>query len=497
MTTLHLVTVDAITTEADVLVVGIEPREPSGIRVVGTALSATTRKSVETGLLAVGATGKTNEVTRIPSVAGKNFGSVVAVGLGSEAKRTTDVLRDAVGVATRGLADVKKATFALPTDEPAELGAVVEGALLGSYTYTALKGTGTSQTKKSVARINVIAPTTAEAKRALSAAQIVADAVNAARDLVNAPSNLINPETFSAIAVNSLAGLPVKVKVLKLAELIKGGFGGIVGVGQGSQTPPALVVATYAPAKPVASLALVGKGITYDSGGLSIKTAVGMLTMKCDMSGAAAVLQAVAAIARLKLPIKVTGYMALAENMPSGSATRPGDVITHRNGATTEVRNTDAEGRLVLSDALVEAAALKPDLIVDIATLTGGQVVALGPNRAAVVGRSDRARDRVVAAAERAGEMVWPMPLSDDLRPLLESDVADYGNVNRSLTGVGSTIVGGLYLSNFVPESQEWAHIDMAGPAFAESARGANPAGGTGFGVRTLIEVARDLAAKG
>jgi leucyl aminopeptidase len=497
MTTLRLDATAALLAETDVLVVGVEPAARGSVRVVGigVGLTAARRKAIEDALGAVGATGKASDLTRVPVAGLGPVGSVLAIGLGAESARSLNVLRTAAGVAARALSGIKKATFALPAESAADAGAVAEGILLGSYTYTSLKGTGTAHKTKPVARVSLIGAATPEVKQAVAEAQIVTDAVNGARDLVNAPGNVINPETFAAAAVDLLAELPVSVRVLDVDDLIEGGYGGIVGVGQGSDNPPTLVVAEYKPAKPVATLALVGKGITFDSGGLHIKPPQAMLGMKNDMGGAAAVLQGVAAIAKLGLPVAVTGYMALAENMPSGGATRPGDVVVHRNGATTEVRNTDAEGRLVLADALVDAAATKPDLLVDIATLTGGQLVALGPKQAAILGRSDAARDKVQTAAGLAGESVWPLPLNDDLRHIIESDIADYGNVGRVFSPHGSTIVGGLFLSNFVPEKQEWVHMDIAGPAFADSAWGYNPVGGTGFGVRTFVQLARDLAA--
>jgi leucyl aminopeptidase len=496
MTTLRLGAPDAVLAETDVLVVGIEPAARGAVRVVGISagLTAARRKGLEEALAAVEAKAKAGDLTRIPAADLGTVGSVLAVGLGAEGTRSANVLRSAAGVAARALSGVKKATFALPADTAADAGAVAEGIVLGSYTYTSLKGTGTANKTKPVGRVTLIGAATPEVKRAVADAQVVGDAVNGARDLVNSPGNVINPETFAAAAVDVLAELPVSVHVLDADDLAEGGYGGILGVGQGSDNPPTLVVAEYKPAKSVASLALVGKGITFDSGGLHIKPPQAMLGMKNDMGGAAAVLQSIAAIATLGLPVTVTGYMALAENMPSGAATRPGDVVVHRNGATTEVRNTDAEGRLVLADALVDAAATKPDLLVDIATLTGGQLVALGPKQAAILGRSDAARDKVQEAAGSAGESVWPLPLNDDLRHIIESDIADYGNVGRVFSPHGSTIVGGLFLSNFVPEQQEWVHMDIAGPAFADSAWGYNPVGGTGFGVRTFVQLARDLA---
>jgi leucyl aminopeptidase len=242
-------------------------------------------------------------------------------------------------------------------------------------------------------------------------------------------------------------------------------------------------------------VALVGKGITFDSGGISIKPAAGMDEMKSDMSGAAAVLHTVAAVAELGLPIKVTGWLAIAENMPSGTAQRPSDVITIRGGRTVEVLNTDAEGRLVLADALVAAGELKPDVIVDIATLTGAQVVALGTRTSAIMSNDDLLRDRLYRVSETAGEQFWPMPLPPELRASMDSRVADIANIGERFGGM---MVAGLFLQEFIPSEGDktvpWAHLDIAGPAFnTGSGHGYTPPGGTGVGVRTMVALCEDL----
>ena len=300
---------------------------------------------------------------------------------------------------------------------------------------------------------------------------------------MNTPPNVLFPESFADRARALAKGTKVKVSVLEESELRAGGYGGLIGVGQGSERGPRLVKVSYSPAKPAAHYALVGKGITFDSGGLSIKPAAGMETMKSDMAGAAAVLHTVIAAAELGLGVAVTGWLALAENMPSGTAQRPSDVITIRGGKTVEVLNTDAEGRLVLADALVAAGEEKPDLIVDIATLTGAQMVALGNQVSAVMGTDD-AREQVVAAADAAGEQMWPMPLPQQLRSSLESTVADVANIGERFGGM---LVAGLFLREFVGE-YPWAHIDIAGPSFnSGKPRHYEPEGGTGAGVRTLL----------
>ena len=283
-------------------------------------------------------------------------------------------------------------------------------------------------------------------------------------------------------------------------KLARGGYGGIVGVGQGSSRPPRLVRLEYAPAGATAHVAYVGKGITFDSGGLSIKPAAGMEAMKSDMSGAAAVLHTVVAAARLGLKVRVTGWLALAENMPSGTAQRPSDVITIRGGKTVEVLNTDAEGRLVLADALVDASAAGPDLIVDVATLTGAQMVALGNRTSAIMANDDDLRTRVHTVSQAAGEQFWPMPLPAELRSSMDSAVADIANIGDRFGGM---LVAGLFLAEFVGDGPDggkipWAHLDIAGPAFNTGKPfGYTPVGGTGVAVRTLLALAEDVAASG
>ena len=292
-------------------------------------------------------------------------------------------------------------------------------------------------------------------------------------------------------AKDSVAGLPVTVKIWDEKALEKDNCGGIQGVGKGSSRPPRLVRMTYAPRGATSHVALVGKGITFDTGGISIKPAANMDEMKADMSGAAAVIGAMRAIASLGLSVKVTGWVPAAENMPSGTAQRPGDVLRTYSGTTVEVLNTDAEGRLVLADALGMAVEDAPDLIVDVATLTGAQRIALGSRTAGVMANNDDARTQVIDAANAAGEAMWPMPLPEDLRPSLDSATADIANIGDRLGGMLSA---GIFLSEFIPADQPWVHIDIAGPAFNEkSAYGYTPKGGTGAAVRTFVELVEDF----
>jgi leucyl aminopeptidase len=284
------------------------------------------------------------------------------------------------------------------------------------------------------------------------------------------------------------------VEVLDENELREGGYGGLTGVGQGSTRPPRLVRLSYTHPEAAKTVAFVGKGITFDSGGLSLKPPKSMETMKSDMGGAAATLAATAAIAELGLPVNVVGYMCLAENMPGGAAQRPSDIITIYGGKTVEVLNTDAEGRLVMADALARSGADNPDLVVDIATLTGAASVALGRRTAGVMGSSEAVAAEVAAVMREAGEPAWAMPLPEELRKGLDSPVADLANVSGDRNG--GMLVAGLFLREFVPDGVAWAHLDIAGPAFNEtSPHGYTPKGGTGAAVRALVAIAAETAA--
>ena len=314
-----------------------------------------------------------------------------------------------------------------------------------------------------------------------------------ARDLVNtAPSDLV-PAALADEAERVAAASGLQAEVLDEKALEENGYGGIVGVGQGSVNPPRLVRLEYAPAQADKTVVFVGKGITFDSGGLSLKPPKSMETMKSDMGGAAAIIGAMQAIATLAPAVRVIGYLSIAENMPSGSAQRPSDVLTIYGGKTVEVLNTDAEGRLVLADALVRSAEDAPDVVVDVATLTGAQVVALGTRISAVMANDDALRDAIVAAAGRAGEAMWPMPLPAELRKGLDSTVADLANVAPDRNG--GMLVAGLFLREFVPEGVRWAHLDIAGPSFNDGQpHGYTPKGGTGAATRALVQIAVDAA---
>ena len=321
----------------------------------------------------------------------------------------------------------------------------------------------------------------------------LAASVNLARDLVNEPPSSLTPEKFADTFVERFSGVAgVTVEVWDEERIVAERLGGLLGVARGSTQPPRLVRVEYRPADPieidgrVPHLALVGKGITFDSGGLSLKTATGMETMKTDMGGAAAVLGAVDAAAALGARIRITAFTPLTENMPGGSATKPGDVLTTRSGKTIEVLNTDAEGRLVLADGLTLAVESQPDAIVDLATLTGAAVVALGKEIAGLLGNDDGLIAELRAAGERAGEPLWPLPLPDDYRSHIESEIADMRNVGRP--GQAGSISAAMLLREFVADVP-WAHLDIAGPARSDENSRYLSKGGTGFGVRTLVEL--------
>ncbi|MGH8828110.1 MAG: leucyl aminopeptidase, partial [Jiangellaceae bacterium] len=330
-------------------------------------------------------------------------------------------------------------------------------------------------------------------KDAVARAEVVAAAVNQTRDWINMPPRDLTPKAFAEAVTKYAKGAKLTVEVLDEKALAKGGYGGLVGVGQGSVHPPRLVRLAYRPTRATKHVALVGKGITFDSGGLSLKPAEGMITMKSDMSGAAAVVAAIVALAKLAPRVSITAYAAMAENMPSGTAQRPSDVITNYGGRTVEVLNTDAEGRLVLADALVRAGEDEPDLIVDVATLTGAAVVALGTRVSGIMSNQESLLDKLHSTADRAGEQMWPLPLPGELREKLDSAVADIANIGDRW---GGALQAGVFLKEFVAEGVDWAHLDIAGPAFHESAPyGYTPKGGTGAGVRTLIQIVEDVAA--
>ena len=488
MTTLTLSARPAGDAAVDVLVVTVVSGDAGAALAPGHGLPRRTVNHLNSVIGDLELAGKVGEVTSLAAVPDVKARVVVLAGVGALDTGTPDVaaledVRKGVGSAVRGLAKKNKAAVVVPGTSAALVAAVAEGISLGAY---AVSKAGTTSTD-AVGSVALIGPGDAVSRRAVKRAAALGEAVGYTRDLVNLPPNLLYPETFVDSLAAKVKGTKVKLKSYDLKALSAGGFGGTVGVGQGSANEPRIAVLSYSPARPKATLAFVGKGITFDSGGLCIKPATGMLTMKCDMAGAAAVAGAVIAIAELGLPIAVTGYLGLAENMPGSTAQRPSDVVTMRGGKTVEVLNTDAEGRMVLGDCIALASETAPDAIVDVATLTGAQVVALA-NTAAVMGNDDAFRTRVLEAADAVGEAMWPMPLPKDLRPALESINADLAHKGGP---EGGMLTAGIFLGEFVGEGIPWSHIDIAGPAFNDKApTGYWPKGGTGFGVRTLVGLA-------
>ncbi len=501
MPSLSLSSADLATVATDAVVVGIEPaggRKKSAV-VTGpaTRLRAGRAKALQQALDALGATGKAGETVRVPGAGITAAPLVLAVGLGKADGRSKEDLRRAAGDAARALTGTRRAVVALPVDGPGELEAVAEGFALGGYDYTDFRTESLKGRKSALRSAALVVPDAKDpqAKAALARAQVIADGVNLARDLINTPPSALAPADLAAAAVAAADGLPLEVEVLDDVDLRERGYGGLTGVGQGSHRGPRLIRLAYRPEGATRHLALVGKGITFDTGGISIKPALNMHAMKSDMSGAAAVIGAAVAVARLGLPVAVTAYAAAAENMPGGGAQRPGDVVTIYGGRTVEVLDTDAEGRLVLADALVRAQEDKPDVLVDVATLTGAQVVALGSRTAGIMANDDDLREAVHDAAGRAGETTWPMPQPEELRANLDSATADIANIPLVGRRDAGMLSASVFLREFVADSQRWAHLDIAGPAYHEGGPyGYVVKGGTGIGVRTFVQLAEDLA---
>ncbi len=488
---LHLSSDSALSISADVLVVGVSSSDS------GPTLHAddTAFDDLRASLAALGVTGAEDEVRRLAAPSG-SAKSIALVGLGSS-DVTSNLLRRAAGSATRQLTGVTSIALALPASSPEDVLAILEGAGIGSYSFTRYRSQPRDASKLPATEITVVTSVTG-VDDLPARATVVAEAVHHVRDLVNTPPLDLYPETFAAAAGDLAEGAPVTVTVLADKELAEGGFGGIMGVGQGSTRSPRLVKVEYAPKDAKRHIALVGKGITFDSGGLSLKPGSSMVGMKYDMTGAATVLAVTLAVARLGLGVRMTAWLCIAENMPSGSAIRPNDVLTIRGGKTVEVLNTDAEGRLVLADGLVAASEEQPDAIIDVATLTGAARVALGDRYVGMMGEEALVGD-VVSASKLVGELMWPMPLPSELRALLNSDVADIANVKIGSSAAGM-LVAGVFLQDFIGNAKDgsripWAHLDIAGPASNDAGGyGYTGKGPTGVAVRTLIALAERVS---
>lgn len=460
-------------------------------KALGTDLVATLRDN--------GVKGKLGDTLTVPTMGRVPAGTALLVGLGPQAEAGPDRIRRATGKIAARADRYRKVATTLPqaTKGSWEEGvqAFVEGLLLGSYRFERYKGDSSGDEDRSrLNSVSVLGPARWDkrsAQEAIRRGEIFAEATTWARDMVNMPAQDATPEFLAGEARKMAKDMGLQFKVWTAAELKKGGFGGILGVGQGSENPPRLIELKYqgGSGPPVA---LTGKGITFDSGGLSIKDAKDMEWMKADMAGAASVIAAMRAIAKLKPKVNVIAAIPSAENMPGGTAIRPGDVLRHRGGTTSEVLNTDAEGRLILADALSYLTEQKPRVIVDTATLTGSCMIALGEDIWGVLGNDEGLIKDVLAAGEEAGEPGWELPLWKSYRRHIESGIADVKNIG---TRWGGAIHAALFLEKFVGDVP-WAHMDIAGTAWAESPGDYWPKGATGSPARTFIRFVEGQAAK-
>ncbi|WP_417512045.1 leucyl aminopeptidase [Microbacterium sp.] len=447
-------------------------------------------------LVAIGFTGSASAFARVhlPSFTELPF---AVVGAGKVVSAAT--VRDAAGTALRTLTGFDSVALALagPLDEFAA--AAAEGAVYGGYRFEGYRAKA-GKSRADAVSVHSSTITDEEATRA----RVLGDALALVKDLVSVPAEWQSPADLAQSAVDAVADLDVSVEVLDEQALAEQGFGGVLGVAQGSDRPPRVVHLDYSPEGATSHIALVGKGITFDTGGLSLKPAASMVGMKFDMAGSATVLATLRAIAELKLPVRVTAWMCITDNMPSGSATRPGDVLRMRDGQTVEVLNTDAEGRLVLADGLVSASRENPDVIFDVATLTGAILVALGHRHTGVMGDDDAVRE-YLAATETADELAWALPLPSYMEDSLDSPIADMINANMG-DRAGGSMFAGLFLQRFVgrvsdePDAERipWVHLDIAGSSENGSAPyGFTDKGATGATVRSLVAYAEARATEG
>ncbi|WP_455132797.1 leucyl aminopeptidase [Microbacterium aurum] len=465
--------------EADALILALPPLADAGDVLADWP-------GLQAALEAVGFTGAAGATVRAyaPDATGT---PLVVVGTGGDPDAAT--LRDAVGAAVRTTTGFDVVAIGAPAvaGTAGAARALAEGAVIGGYRFDGYK------TVPGPARASRVVLHAKDAADELDRARTIGAATALVKDLVNTPAEWLGPQDVADAATAAVAELPVTVTVLDERELAEGGYGGILGVGQGSDRPPRLVRLDYAPDGAQRHVALVGKGITFDTGGLSLKPAASMVGMKYDMCGAATVLAVVRAAAERALPVRVTGWMCLADNMPSGRAIRPGDVLRMLDGTSVEVLNTDAEGRLVLADGLVAASRTQPDVIIDVATLTGAISVALGSRHTGVMGDEDAVAE-YLAAADEAGELAWPLPLPAHMAEELESPIADLQNAKIG-DPTGGALFAGLFLQRFVGRVSDdadapripWVHLDIAGSGTAKAAAGANDKGPTAATVRSLL----------
>jgi len=514
VTPLSLSDTDPVELAVDAIVVGLHSTNGAGAN--GSApLLAPGAESVAVAfegrlaetLALLGATGTVGEVTKLATLGTVSAPVIAAVGLGpvpEDGPTPSETLRRAAASAVRALAGSAKVALALPAPDSHEedagsLRAIAEGALLGTYRFAGYRTKPQPGRRDPVTSVSVHVSDAADktAKAEAKRAAVVTAAVARTRDWINTAPNELRPPTFATQVAQAAADAGLEVDVMDEKALKKGGYGGILAVGMGSEAPPRLVTISYAPKGATTKVALVGKGITFDTGGYAVKPAQGMWEMKSDMSGAAAIASVMVALAALKPKVAVRAYLPMAENMISGSSYRPGDVVTMYGGKRVEVLNPDAEGRMILADAIVRAQEDSPDYLLETSTLTGGQVIALGKRVAGVMGE-DALCARVRAAGERVGEPAWPMPIPDEVRKGMDSDVADISQVNSGMDRAGHMLQGGAFLREFVTEALPWAHIDIAGPSYhSGEPTGYWTKGGTGVPVRLLLDLIEDIAANG
>jgi leucyl aminopeptidase len=418
----------------------------------------------------------------------------VLVGLGPLAEAGPVELRKAAAAFARTTGRHRRIAFEYPDGLSGELDdgvrAVTEGLILGAYRFDVYKPKADEQPRTDSATI-AVGDVVRRVQDAAARGRATAEAVAFARDLVNEPGGTLTPTVFADRAATRAEAAGLTAEILDPEAIEELGLGGLIAVNLGSEEPARLLKLTYTPGDAelvdAPTVALVGKGITFDSGGLSLKPAESMMEMKCDMAGAAAVIATMTALPALEAPVRVVSFTPMTDNMTGGRAQRPGDIYTARNGTTVEVLNTDAEGRLVLAEALLLAGEEEPDAIIDLATLTGACMVALGNKIAGLMGNDEDFNATVADAAAEAGERVWHLPLPADYRASLDSPIADLKNIGAGR--YGGALTAGLFLQEFVPQGTPWVHLDIAGPAFLPEPDGEYPKGGTGFGVRTLLHL--------
>jgi leucyl aminopeptidase len=476
--------------EADLLVLPVAAGDAAPVAPPPT-LAVLERLGTDLAALAAGhgrLSGALDDAVLLPSYGAVAAPAVLLVGVGPDAGRSTETLRRAAAVAVAGAGRATSLATALHQagaedgGRAAALAAVAEGTALAAYRFQRHR----SRPEPELAAATLLVDGRrwlAAAEPALRRAEIAARATNLVRDLVNEPAGQLTPATLAAEAVRLARRAGLRHRVLQVPSLRRGRFGAVLAVGGASAVAPRVVELRYRPASPAGHVALVGKGVTFDSGGLDLKRGDGMVGMKDDMAGAATVLGTMTALAELDVRVAVSGVLPLVENMPGGSAMRAGDVVRARNGVAIEVTNTDAEGRLILADGLALAAEARPDAILDLATLTGSAVVGLGPGCTAVLGNHPPLTSRLLAAAAGAGEVAYELPLIEDYRRFLDSEVAELVN---STDQPGDAIQAALFLREFVA-GVPWVHLDIAGPASAKQARYYQPKGASGCMVRTLL----------